>query len=434
MTTGTAALLNTPDALSRRVAGAALSRALGWPPTRCDVLDAKIEAVGTTVLYRLGGRLVTARSVDAHPLDGGCEVRELGLRAWVFPDDPALPGLALVIDPAGMADALRVALPPDPGGAALMRCTVALARYRPGRRATLRVDAWFKRGRHAHRRTYYVKVYHDRQKAAAVWEVTTRLAAARPIRDGRVSVPPVVAFAPQVPMLVQEPVPGKPLDLLLGPLHGTAVRPEPRAVAGVIAAAGALAALHEVEPSAGKERLLVKEAQRMFRRSEAVSALDRDLGRQMTGVATALTSAAADLPYVVAGGHGDCKPSQFLVGAGGTGVLDFDHAGPADPVADVATFAASLTQLALWQAITPQDPPAAGARTQWLTELRGQFVAEYARRVYRSPDFDRRIACHEAAALLRKALRAFARSPRSPLPAALVKAAQHGLTVGAGQQ
>jgi hypothetical protein len=53
------------------------------------------------------------------------------------------------------------------------------------------------------------------------------------------------------------------------------------------------------------------------------------------------------------------------------------------------------------------------------------FLAEYCAVGGRGPDFRLRVAWYEAVALLRKAARAFARSPRSPLPAALVEGAWH---------
>jgi aminoglycoside phosphotransferase (APT) family kinase protein len=118
--------------------------------------------------------------------------------------------------------------------------------------------------------------------------------------------------------------------------------------------------------------------------------------------------------------HGDCKPSQFLVGPEHVALLDFDHCGMADPASDVGTFLASLRQLGVRQWLKERKSPAAAARSLWLQALEQGFLGEYCATNGRGPDFQWRATWYEAVALLRKALRSFARSPRSSLPSALV--------------
>ncbi len=166
----------------------------------------------------------------------------------------------------------------------------------------------------------------------------------------------------------------------------------------------------------------------MLSRSEAVATFDPDLGAAMGQTASLLIAAVADLPQVVTGVHGDCKPSQFLVGDGPPAVLDFDHAGPGDPAADAGGFAASIEQLSVWQALRSRDTAEAAARSRWLADLREEFLAAYVQHATESPLPARRLTYQESAALLRKALRAFARSPRSPMPAALNAAARSRLS------
>ncbi len=138
-----------------------------------------------------------------------------------------------------------------------------------------------------------------------------------------------------------------------------------------------------------------------------------ELARTLPSWLDCLEGWGAELTLV----HGDCKPSQFLVlpGAQGDGaaqvaVLDFDHCGMADPAADVGNFLASLRQAGIAQARVS-------------TRLEEVFLAAYLA-ACRAPEGLRlRAAWYEAVALLRKGLRSFARSPRSPLPELLVQEA-----------
>ncbi len=370
------------QALNPRRARAALEAALGGRPgpRSFAILDAKYEAGGTsTVLYGLGDRLVTGATAApgtgggvhgdaaAGPQAEGLPVEPLGLRAWVFPHDPAMPNLASLLDPEAMAAALGAALPARRDGDRVVRCRVTPLRYRPLRRCTLRIEAWIRTPEGLiMQRKLFAKVYHDADKAASVWQEMRLLADAGPVRAGRLRVAVASAFLPEMPMVVQEPVTGTPLDGLIGPLEGPATSPEPRGVDGVLAAAAALAELHTA------------------------------------GLST-------------------------LVEGGPVALLDFDHCGMADPASDVGGFTASLTQLDLWQRRKARGSAASVRRSRWLAELGEAFVDAYERHGGPGPGLHERLAWHEAAALVRKALRAFARSPRSCMPGALVGAAQERL-------
>jgi hypothetical protein len=120
--------------------------------------------------------------------------------------------------------------------------------------------------------------------------------------------------------------------------------------------------------------------------------------------------------------HGDCKPSQFLLDGAGVFVLDLDHVGEADQTGDVGTFVASLRQLAL-----QRSPGGEARQASGLLALGDAFVDDYLRVV--DEDVLARIRWHEAVALERKALRAFARAPRSPLALGLIREADRCLDV-----
>ena len=100
------------------------------------------------------------------------------------------------------------------------------------------------------------------------------------------------------------------------------------------------------------------------------------------------------------------------------GILDFDHCGMSDPASDVGTYLATLRQLAIWQSLVARGSPASRSRSAWLRALEAQFLAEYCRASGRDESFRLLETWYEAVGLMRKALRAFARSPRSPMPLA----------------
>jgi len=430
-------------AMDPQRAGVALGAALGRSgrPRSVAILDAKYEAGGaSTVLYRLDDRLVVGIAarpgLDGKPGDArlaGLLVESLGLRAFVFPNDPALPNLASLLDPVGLAGVLTTALPACRDGGRVLRCRAVVLRYRPLRRCTLRIEAWIRASRRdIIRITLFAKVYHDARKAASVWQEMGLLADAGPVRAGRLRVAVAHAFLPEVPMVLQEPVAGTPLDALIGPLEGSATAPEPRGVRGLSATAGALAVLHTAGVAAGRERPAESDLPRMLRRAERTAAAAPQLGRRISQVAVELLRTHQQLPRVTTLVHGDCKPSQFLVGSGPAAVLDFDHCGMADPASDVGNFTASLAQLAARQQLKARGSAASVRRSGWLAELEGAFVDEYEARGGPGPGLRQRVAWHETAALLRKALRAFARSPRSPMPMALADAAAARLAAAEG--
>jgi phosphotransferase family enzyme len=414
-------------ALSPGRAAPVLAAVLGASPDEpCAVLDAKCDSDhGCTVLYQFGGRLVVGTTIDGDGPGGdasGLAAEALGLRVFVFPDDPALPCLTDLLDPAEMAATLSPAL-----DARVLRCRVRLVRYRPGRRCTLRIDAWVSgAGGELQRRTLFGKVYHDAKKAASVWEEMRQLSGTEPVRSGRLRLATATAWLPEVPMVVQEPVAGIGLDGLLGPLAGTATVAEPRGERGVLAAAGAIAALHGGELASARVRPADKEVKRMARRvAENIGGLDPALSERMIAQAEQLKSEFDALPSVLGLVQGDCKPSQFLLERGPVGLLDFDHCGLADPAGDVGNFAASLRQMDAKQVLDAHGSAASAERSRWLARMERSFLDQYERERQGDvgPAFRERVAWYERTALLRKAIRAFARSPRSPLPAAFVDAA-----------
>lgn len=381
-----------------------LAAALGAddPDPSCHVLDAKyVPGERCTVLYAVAGRLVTGRL--------GLDGTDAGPRLWVFPDDPALPGLRLLATPDRLRDALREAIP---AARRLRGCRVTLLRYRPHRRATVLLSA--RLGDQPVR--YVAKVYHDQAKAAAVYAETRPLARALTGHRDVIVLADPVAFLPAPRLVLQRLVAGQPLDQLLGDRRGGG-----RDLRGAVRRAGAaLAALHAAPQVSSRERPVEAELARFARRAAAVRGVSPEVGARLLAVTEHLHRRGRDLPPAARGlVHGDCKPSQFLLRPGAVALLDFDHCGVADPACDVGAFLAALRGRTLTGA-------APGAH-----HLPAEFLAGYGH--VAGPDAAARVRWYEAVALVRKALRAFARAPRSPLPAALAAEAQRCLAAVEGR-
>lgn len=354
-----------------------LVAALGLPAsTPCHVVDAKYEpGTSATVLYQLGDKLVTA-VVSFGPDDDGPGIPVApGVRAFPFPDDPRLGGLRAASDP----DALAAALGVDEG----TRIRITLLRYRPGKRATLRVEL---RGRGAPQ-LLIGKVYADGAKAAAVYAETRRLHAMLG-EHAAVEVGGAEAIVPAIPMVLWPSIAGTDAESRLASRRGPEL---------VDAIATGLAAVHAVDPVSERLRPVEAELARFDRRGANIERVSPALGQALRAWAATLSERGDSLdhpaPALV---HGDCKPSQFRLTSSSLALLDFDHCGLADQASDVGTFLASLRQ-------------------RGNARLEAPFLDAYVRETG-DDDCRARAAWYQSVALLRKALRAFARSPRSPIP------------------
>ncbi|HWQ15796.1 MAG TPA: phosphotransferase, partial [Roseiflexaceae bacterium] len=323
-----------------------------------------------------------------------------------------------------LARALSPALPEAAAGARVVRARATPLRYRPGRRCTLRLDLWLHdaRGR-PFARTLFGKVYHDLAKATSVYREMQLLAGSAPVRDGRLVVARPAAFLPELRLILQEPVRGTPLELLLEGMRDPATAGDRRGWEGVVASAGALAALHTAGLAVERERPIDAELRRFAKRAAQAQAIDPQVGGRLAALAGALPAWRArllewgeELTVV----HGDCKHSQCMLTPAGVAVLDFDHVGMADPATDIGSYLATLRQIGIHQALRARGSPASADRARWLCALEERFLEAYCAASGYGPDFRLRAIWYEAAALMRKALRGFARSPRSPMPPAEV--------------
>ena len=398
------------EALRPGVMGPRLAAAQDGMPGACHVLDAKFEpGVRAVLLYEQAGRLLRGDLVPDGGLASADPARmvEPGVLVSPFPHDPELPSLPSIMDPACLGHAMARAL--SQAGAGPMgrvpRSRMRLLRYRPGKRVTLLV------AQGPQPPAYVAKAYHSAAKAAAVVEEAPMLQSAT-TPAGTLSFAPLVGFVPDLALVVQQRVAGTPLDLLLRSPDSSS----PALRHGLDRAGRALAQLHGTVVPSPRQRSVEAELVRFGERASRVSTVDPVLGCAAADLAERLVKTLDQLPPAHTGVvHGDCKPSQFLITEHGVVLLDLDHVGISDQAADVGTFLASLRQQDVRHALAGRSgrPSASSAS---LAEL---FLAGYLAGggTCREPS---RTRWQEAVALERKALRAFARAPRSPVPRALI--------------
>lgn len=408
------------EALQPGVMGLRLAAALGRRPLTCHVIDAKYEP-GTRgiVLYEHGGRLLRGDLLSEDESTGEVMIVAPGLRICRFPQDPELPTLSSVMDADRVGPALAAALGErsgSPSSRGPVRCRMSLLRYRPGKRATVGISFVGEPGR------FVAKAYHDSAKAAAVAEEAPALTALVPA-VGTLRFAPTVAHLPELALVVQRAVGGTPLDGLIGATRGGASA----APDALRRAARALAELHGNALVTDRQRSVERELLRFGARATRIADVDAEFGAAAAQLADRLLELHVDLPVAETGVvHGDCKPSQFLVAGHQVYLMDLDHLGVSDQAADVGTFLASLRQLAVRDSVTGRTAARTVDRSGVIAELSALFLETYLQT--RGDDRGRaRIRWQEGVALERKALRAFARAPRSPLPSALVREAHRCL-------
>jgi hypothetical protein len=320
-------------------------------------------------------------------------------------DDPALPGLAELLDPGRCSGLVGRAL-----GTAVRVTSADLVRYRAGRRATVRLGV---DGGPAP--VLYAKAFHDRAKAAAtarsLAHLGHQLAPSAPLRlpafAGHDDVPAVVLLGAVDGSPVQLPPPLGPggpgaaddrdadetcrrIGIAVATLHGLDRAPLP---------------LRPVSADLDKTAVRVGQlpAGPLRRRLEAWFA--------RIGASTPPEPAAEALVAV----HGDCKPAQVLIGTT-VGLLDPDHLGTGDPAGDLAQFHVALVQAAA--RVLVEDGPATAPSSA--ERLIAAFDAGYATaRVGADPGLAERVRWFEQLTLLRKAVRAEARRPGAALATVL---------------
>jgi len=278
------------------------------------------EAEYKSYLSWLGGAFPDRMERPDHPGGGIAALPNLNAVVWGYPFDPSMPGLPDCADPDWIAAVLG-----RKRGTPLLARTVV---YRPEISALL---AYTTQG--TGRRIAFGKVAPE-AACGLIYVVMNRFWNSEARTTGRLHLAKPLAFRPDHGLLLQSPVPGKPLD-------GNRNR---RLYFELAQYAGdALAALQSTDAPFGEQRSLEHLLHRIESRQEEskylaprLHPLLRDLGDQMRQRARSLR------PAPTAPSHGDYKWDQFLESRGRFSLIDFEFFGQADPEYDAAYFAAYL--------------------------------------------------------------------------------------------
>jgi phosphotransferase family enzyme len=254
-----------------------------------------------------------------HPGGGMILLPELNAVVWAYPFDPSMPGLPDCVDPDWIAGVLG-----RKRGKPVQANTVV---YRP------EISALLSYRTEGGRRIAFGKVAPE-AACGLIYVAMNRLWNSDARAGGKLRVAKPLAFRPDHGLLLQSPVPGKPLDghrnrLLYFELAEYA--------------AGALGALQSTNTPFGEERPLDYMLHRIETQVEESKYLAprlhpmlRDLGHQMRERAKSLR------PADLVPSHGDYKWDQFLESRGQFSLIDFEFFCQAEPEYDAGYFAAYL--------------------------------------------------------------------------------------------
>jgi aminoglycoside phosphotransferase len=252
----------------------------------------------------------------------------LNLLLWALPNDPGLPQLPALLDPAQAAHLL-------PAGVA-GTVQVELTRYEPQRRATLRytVDP----GGDSEPQTLYAKTFCDERSE----DVHTRFNHFWQLSQHNPHAPLVakpLGHDGATRTVWQAQAPGVPLRPLL-------TTPDAPLLMGRFARALALLHAAPLAPSAGTApRSVAHWRAEVRRRQNKIARIDEAWAARAGAVADAIEAHAAHpatRPLSVI--HGDCHPDQVWIHRGRVVLFDFDEFTLGDPMEDLAEFVVKLEQ------------------------------------------------------------------------------------------
>lgn len=250
---------------------------------------------------------------------------------WAWPNDPGLPQLATLLDPARLQHALPAALR-DSGHQVLQ---VQALRYEPEQRATLCCTLQTAAGPD---RAVYGKTFCDDRGAAILqrfergWSLADQDPAA-----AQVAQP--LDYDAGSRTLWQAAAPGQPLLSLWR---------ETDLIGALGRVGAALAHLHRQPPETSEGRTVAHWLQEIARRRQKISRVAPELAPRVAALAQQLAQTAQALPpprdTLI---HGDFHPDQVWMHAGRVVLFDFDEFTRGHPMEDLAAFVTRLRQLPL---------------------------------------------------------------------------------------
>ena len=256
---------------------------------------------------------------------------DLGIVLWGFPNDPKLPGIDQVAQPAAMLESARRI----PALAALepTACESSIVKYVPGKRLVMKHRLTRGDGK---RLLLYTKTYAHARGASihAVMRALWERAAGDP---EALTCPEPLAWLPEANTLVLRALPG---TAAIGAL-------DPATIEHDMAQAGrGLARLHTSGVTGLEPWSSADELQNLEKAAGSLERYDPDLGPVLSRV---LSGARAELGALTTGPavpiHGAFRFTQLLTYRDRLALVDFDGFKQGHPMCDVGSFAAHLWYL-----------------------------------------------------------------------------------------
>lgn len=267
------------------------------------------------------GKLLKARRNPGVPGPlgtGRLTLDEIATVVSVYPNDDKISTLSLLVDKRNQAQVLRDLLPKRPD---LWQGTLHLLKYKPERRAVLRLDCSGEP--HA-----VVKLY-----KSSGYE-TARRVSQRFNSCGALRVAPVVGQSDQHQALSFGWLPGR--------LLGTAMK-EPGFSAGELKPVGAaLAELHAQDGNGLPRQTGADIAKDLLAWADTLKILAPDIAARAHALAYRLAARVADNAVCDRPIHGDFYAQQVLIDGDQAAIIDYDQAKQGDPAADLGLFIANM--------------------------------------------------------------------------------------------
>lgn len=260
---------------------------------------------------------------------------DLGMVVWAYPNDPNLPGLALLADRA----AVKATVERDPAafglpaGGTLEELRAGVGKYVPGQRCGYRYRGIWRTAAGEQTVQFYGKAYQPGLGRGA-HDIMMQLVATEACRSGRLRVAQPYAFDAGADVVWQEMLPGESFAKEASAL-------DLEAWAGPVAAS--LAAFHSSRLDLGPGLGLSQELEELAASSAKIERAYPQFASRVAALRQRLQAAAASLPPVPSGPvHGSFKISHVFDVGGQAAFIDFDGAGIGDPTYDVGRFLAHL--------------------------------------------------------------------------------------------
>jgi len=262
-------------------------------------------------------------------------IADLGAILWAYPNDPNLPGLAVLASPAAVADVVRrdpaafgLAAPGD-----VVDLRLAVGKYVPGQRCGYRYLVRWRGPDGEVERAFYGKAYRAGLGRDA-FAILRQLAASDAVARGSLRIPMPYAWDSERDIVWQEMLPGRSFSKDARALDLAAV---------AAPVAEALAAFHTAPLDLGPGLGLVTELAALAVSSRKIERAYSSLAQRVRALRETLEHKAAILPPVPPTPvHGSFKSSHIFDAGGRIAFIDFDGAGIGDPAYDVGRFLAHL--------------------------------------------------------------------------------------------